>query len=93
MLEEGSGAIQRFAIGGEGVQHVALGVGDKEELLIVLAVNVTQMGRQILEEGDGDRPAADERARFSAGQDFAFHQQFPSSISRPEGSSRLRMAV
>src|ERR1035438_2714982 len=60
---------------GEGVKHVALGFGRKEKLLVVLAVDIGEKRGEILEQRDGHGTAADEGARFSAGQDFALDEQ------------------
>jgi len=57
------------------VQHVALRLGQKQKLLVVLAVDVGQVGRQFLQQARRHRPAAQKRARFAAGQDFALHDQ------------------
>ena len=45
------------------------------KLLIVLSVDVGEVGGEILEQGRGDGAAADERARLSIGLDFALDEQ------------------
>ena len=60
----------------EGVQHVALRFGRKQKLLIVLSVDIGQVRRQIFQQRYRHRAAADEGARFAAGQDLALDQQF-----------------
>ncbi len=51
--------------------------GENNKLLIVLSVNIAQERRQILQQRHRYRPAAHERARFSARQNLALDQQFP----------------
>jgi len=51
-------------------------VGREQQLLIVLAVDIGQRGRQVLEQGDGHRAAADEGARLAAREHFAFDEEF-----------------
>ena len=60
---------------GEGVQHVALRIGRKQKLLIVLSVDIGQPGREILQQRHRHRAAADEGARLAAGQNLALDEQ------------------
>ena len=82
---ERGGALQRFAMGGESVQHIALGVGGEEKLLVVLPVNIAQVRRQFLEQRDRHGTAAEEGARLSSGQNLALHQQLAVLDFEPRG--------
>jgi len=73
--EESGDAVDQVGLGGKGVEHVALGFGGKEKLLIVLAVDVGEQGGEFPEQGSRHRPAADKGARFAAGEDFALDEQ------------------
>ncbi len=76
----------------ERIQHVALRIREKEKLLVVLSVDIGKVRRQALEQRYGNRPAADVGARFAAGQDFAFDQQFAIFDFEAGGSSSGRTA-
>ena len=69
------GAGEQLAVAGESGQHVALRIGRKQELLLVLSVDIRQVRRQVFEQGHRHRPAADERARLAAAQDFTLDDQ------------------
>ena len=69
LLEEVGGS-------GEGVQNLELRIGREEPLLVVLAVDIAEVLRQLAEQGGGHGTAACEGARLAASQDFAFDQQF-----------------
>ena len=60
---------------GKRIQHVALRVGRKQKLLIVLSVDIAQQRRQIAQQRDGHGTAAQEGARLAARQDLALDQQ------------------
>ena len=81
----GADALQQVAGAGESVQHLALRVRQKKELLIVLPVNIRQVRRQVFEQGGGYRAAADERPRFPAGEDLALDEQFALFAFQPRG--------
>ena len=81
----GGGAVEQLAVAGESVQHVALRIGRKQELLLVLSVDIRQVRRQVLEQGHRHRPAADEGARLAAPQDFALDEQLALLDFEPGG--------
>ena len=62
--------------GGEIVENAALGSGVIELLLLVLAVDVAEPGRDLFEQGGGDGAAGGEGAGFAVGEDFAFDEEF-----------------
>ena len=49
LVVQGRGAVEQLAVAGESVQHVALRIGRKQKLLLVLSVDIRQMRRQVLE--------------------------------------------
>src|SRR6185437_10311211 len=73
---EGGGAVEQLLVAREGVQHVALRFRREENLLIVLAMDVGQVGAEVAEERGGYRTAAEKGARFAASQNLALHQEF-----------------
>ena len=60
----------------EGIEHGELRGGFEEQLLIVLAVDIAQMRRQILQQRDRRRPVVDVDAALAVRQDLALEQQF-----------------
>ena len=62
--------------GGEIVENAALGSGVIELLLLVLAVDVAEPGRDLFEQGGGYRAPGGEGAGFAVGEDFAFDEEF-----------------
>src|SRR5262249_6906336 len=69
-------ARQEIARAGKGIEHVALCVLAEQKLLIVLAVDVRQDRRQLLEQRSGGGTAADISSRLAFGQNLALDQQF-----------------
>ena len=61
----------------ETVEHVALGLEGEQKLLVVLPVDIGEVRRQILQQRDCHRAAADESPRFPARLDFALDEQLP----------------
>ena len=85
LLIETRRGIEQLAISGKHIQHVALRIGREQKLLIVLPVNISQERRQFFQQRNGHRPAADEGARFSAGQDLALDEQLAVFDFQPGG--------
>ena len=68
----------------ESIQHVALRIRVKQKLLIVLSVDIRQVGRQFPEERGRHGPPSHKGARFAAGQDFPFDEQLALFHFQPE---------
>ena len=61
---------------GEPIQHVALRFRREEKLLVVLAVDISQVQGQIAEQRYRRRTAGNKSPRFSARQHLTFNEQF-----------------
>ena len=85
LVVSGGCAVEQLAVAGENVQHVALRIGRKQKLLLVLSVDIRQVRRQVFEQGHRHRPAADKGARFAAAQDFALDEQLALLDFEPGG--------
>ena len=60
---------------GEGIEHMKLGGRLEQKLLIVLAMDIGQMRRQVLQQSRGGGAVIHPGAAFTAEKHFAFQQQ------------------